>query len=142
MSDSCNQDGVPLDNVRDVTGKNRAVHPAITRSSLPPQKWISSNRRANMCHVFLEALAEARLAGFIKQCSRAQFAARFRKKLKPHCLSESSSSAKTSSAGIDFDLPCLNFLILPLISRSQAALILAVIGGSSVDRMRCARVSR
>ena len=136
VSYGCDPDYVPVDNVRDVTRENGAIYPPITGVPFAPEEWVTLNCRANLGHLNPKSLAQTGLPRFIKQCGCAQLALRLGRKLKPHFLRASSSSAKTSSAEIDFDLPSLNSLILRPISRSQASSISALMGGSSVERMR------
>ena len=142
VRNSCNQNRLPLDNVSNVARKYRAVYAPVTSRTLSPKMRVPPNRCAYVRNFVPESFAQAGLPRFIEKCSRAQLAPRFLEKLQPHFLRASSSSAKTSSAGTVFDVPSLNFLIRPIISRSQASSMSALIGGSRVAKMRWASVNR
>ena len=142
MRDGGNKNYFSIDDVGHVARKDRTVDAPVSARPFSPEKWVFPNRSADMENLVSEASSQALLTGLVKKRRLTQFGPSLFEKLQPHGGRRGSSSAKTSSAGIDLETPFLNFVIRSRISRSQASSMAAVGGGSIVARIRQASVRR
>lgn len=130
------------DKIREVVRKDWAVYSPITASALSPKMRIIKNAFDNVRNLFPEARAQTRLLGLILQRRLPKLLTSLRKKLVIHRLGFLSSCAKTSRPGTPTVCPVSYLLILSRISASHASSTSASTSGSTLERMRCAKVKR
>ncbi len=142
MRNGRNQDGFSSDEIRHVIGENGTIHFSPAAQSFPPEKGISRNPLDHMGHFSTKPHAQACLPRFIKECSFPKLVTRFRKKLVLRRFSFSSSPANTCELGILTDRPASYFRIRSWTSASHSLSTCASGTGSTLARIRWARVNR
>lgn len=142
MPNSGNHNFVLANVVRDIIGKNGAIHASITARAFAPKTGVRQNPLNNVLDFSFKPRTQTRLSGLVIQRCFPEFITSFGQKPVIHPFNFLSSSAKTSAPGCPAVRPSSYRLIRSRISLSHAASTSLSGVGSTLARMRCAKVKR